>query len=397
MDKLKGVIILTQFSTIYERRNTHSAKWDMLEQVYSIDDATDVLPMWVADMDFALAPVIKDAIHKRLEHPIFGYSMTPEEAKSSLTNWVANKHQLTIENEWILFRQGVIPAMAEAVEAFTEVGDKVLIHTPVYPPFKGIPENLGREVVTSTLLEKNNSYEIDWESFEKCLQTGVKMFILCNPHNPSGKVWSKDDLAKMAALCQQYNVLVLSDEIHSDLVFHPNKHTPMLSAAEDIHNIITFLAPTKTFNMAGIQAATTIVPDEKKRKVLQQLSMSRGDMGLNIFALTAFQAAYEQGAPWLEELLNVLNSNMEYVIEHLSKIDGIQVTKPDGTYLLWIDYRGTGLSEKEMMNRLLLKGKLALEPGTKYGEAGNGFLRMNVACPPVIVEDGVARFIKALS
>ncbi|SFQ63451.1 cystathione beta-lyase [Psychrobacillus psychrotolerans] len=384
------------FSTVFNRRNTYSAKWDMLEQVYSINNASEVLPMWVADMDFAIPSVIIEALQTRMEHPVFGYSMAPEETKSSLTKWVADKHQVTIQNEWIMFRQGVIPGIAEVIEAFTEVGDKVLIHTPVYPPFTTIPTNLGREVVTSQLIEMDNSYEMDWHSFEKCLKNDVKAFILCNPHNPGGKVWSKGDLTKMAALCQQYNVLVLSDEIHSDLIFEPNKHTPLLNVAEDPNNIITFFAPTKTFNLAGIQAAAMVVPDEQKRKVLENLAMSRGYMGLNIFSLTALQTAYEQGGPWLEELLEVLTVNMDYVIEHLSKLEGIKVSKPEGTYLVWIDYRGTGLSEKEMMDRLLTVGKLALEPGSKYGKAGEGFLRMNLACPLSTVQDGVERFKKSL-
>ncbi|MER2079336.1 MalY/PatB family protein [Psychrobacillus psychrotolerans] len=384
------------FSTVFNRRNTYSAKWDMLEQVYSINNASEVLPMWVADMDFAIPSVIIEALQTRMEHPVFGYSMAPEETKSSLTKWVADKHQVTIQNEWIMFRQGVIPGIAEVIEAFTEVGDKVLIHTPVYPPFTTIPTNLGREVVTSQLIEMDNSYEMDWDSFENCLKNDVKAFILCNPHNPGGKVWSKGDLTKMAALCQQYNVLVLSDEIHSDLIFEPNKHTPLLNVAEDPNNIITFFAPTKTFNLAGIQAAAMVVPDEQKRKVLENLAMSRGYMGLNIFSLTALQTAYEQGGPWLEELLEVLTVNMDYVIEHLSKLDGIKVSKPEGTYLVWIDYRGTGLSEKEMMDRLLTVGKLALEPGSKYGKAGEGFLRMNLACPLSTVQDGVERFKKSL-
>ncbi|MFJ7971581.1 MalY/PatB family protein [Psychrobacillus sp. NPDC096389] len=387
---------MSNFSTVYNRRNTFSVKWDMLDQIYSLEDSSDVLSMWIADMDFAIAPVIRDAIHKRMEHPIFGYAVTPDEAKSALTNWLLNKHQLTINNEWILFRQGVIPAMAEAVEAFTELGDKVLIHTPVYPPFTSIPQNLGREVITCRLSEKNNAYEVDFNVFEECLQQGIKVFILCNPHNPGGKVWSKKDLQQMAALCKQYDVLILSDEIHSDLTYKPFKHTPLLNAAEDASNIITFFAPTKTFNIAGIQAAATIVPDEEKRKVLEHFSTKRGAMGLNIFALTALQAAYEEGEPWLEELMEVLSSNMDYAVEHLSKIDGIQVVKPEGTYLLWINYRDTGLSEQDIMERLLTKGKLALEPGTKYGQAADGFLRMNCACPFETIQDGVARFAKAL-
>lgn len=394
---MKGEFTLSDFSTIFNRRNTFSAKWDMLKQVYAIEDDTDVLPMWVADMDFALAPVIQEAIHKRLEHPVFGYSFPSEAVKNALSTWVSTKHQLEIQNDWILLRHGVIPGMAEAVEAFSQKGDKVLVHTPVYPPFKGIPSNLEREVVTCRLIENGNSFEIDWTAFEECIKQDIKIFILCNPHNPGGKVWSREDLTKMAALCKQHNVLILSDEIHSDLVFKPNKHVPLLVAAEETDHIITFFAPTKTFNLAGIQGAATIVPNEKLRKVLENGATRRGEMGLNVFSLTAMQAAYEHGASWLEGLLEVIEGNMKYVVEQLSAIEGIKVSMPEGTYLMWIDYRGTGLNEKDIMDLLLTKGKLALEPGTKYGEGGDGFLRMNVACPRATVEDGVARFKFALS
>lgn len=389
---------MTDFTTVYERRNSNCVKWDSMEQIYSIKDASDVLPMWIADMDFAIPSPIVDALHRRIEHPVFGYSIAPEESKTALTNWLYKKHELQIENNWILFQQGVIPAMAAVIEAFTEVGDKVLIHSPVYPPFTQVPEKLGRVIVTSRLLEQDSTYEIDFDDFEKKLQQGVKAFILCSPHNPGGKVWSKEDLTKIASLCQQYNVLVVSDEIHSDLVFKPAKHIPILSVAEDPNNVITFFAPTKTFNLAGIQGATIIVPDSHKRKILEEQASMRGQMELSIFSLTAFQAAYEHGEGWLEELLEIVSCNMDYVADQLtSKLTGVKVSKPDATYLLWIDYRDTGLSEKEVMDLLLTKGKLALDPGTKYGEAGKGFLRMNVACPRKTLEDGVARFIKALS
>ncbi|MFB5088538.1 pyridoxal phosphate-dependent aminotransferase [Psychrobacillus sp. PGGUH221] len=389
---------MPDFSTVFERRNTHCTKWDLLEQIYSIPDASDVLPMWIADMDFAIPSTIIDALHKRLEHPVFGYNIVPEETKLALTNWLEKKHQLKIENKWIFFQQGVIPAMASVLDAFTEIGDKILIHSPVYPPFNHVPTRLGRIVETCDLMEINSSFEIDFDDFEQKLSSGVKAFILCSPHNPGGKVWTKEDLTKIAALCERYNVLIISDEIHADIVFKPNKHIPILSVAENVNNIITFFAPTKTFNLAGIQAATIIVPDQQKRKILENQALERGQMELNIFSLTAFQAAYEHGEPWLEELLEVVSSNMDYVVEQLTnKLKGIKVSKPEATYLLWIDYRDTGLSEKEIMDLLLTKGKLALEPGTKYGKTGEGFLRMNVACPRHTLEDGVARFIKALS
>ncbi|MDF2064998.1 MalY/PatB family protein [Bacillus sp. Cr_A10] len=389
---------MPDFSTVFERRNTHSTKWDLLEQIYSIPDASDVLPMWIADMDFAIPSTIIDALHKRLEHPVFGYNIVPEETKLALTKWLDKKHQLKIENKWIFFQQGVIPAMASVLDAFTEVGDKILIHSPVYPPFNHVPTRLGRIVETCDLMEINSSFEINFDDFEQKLSSGVKAFILCSPHNPGGKVWTKENLTKIAALCERYNVLIISDEIHADIVFKPNKHIPILSVAENVNNIITFFAPTKTFNLAGIQAATIIVPDQQKRKILENQALERGQMELNIFSLTAFQAAYEHGEPWLEELLEVVSSNMDYVVEQLTnKLKGIKVSKPEATYLLWIDYRDTGLSEKEIMDLLLTKGKLALEPGTKYGKTGEGFLRMNVACPRQTLEDGVARFIKALS
>lgn len=389
---------MPDFSTVFERRNTHCTKWDLLEQIYSIPDASDVLPMWIADMDFAIPSTIIDALHKRLEHPVFGYNIVPEETKLALTNWLEKKHQLKIESKWIFFQQGVIPAMASVLDAFTEVGDKILIHSPVYPPFNHVPTRLGRIVETCDLMEVNSSFEIDFDDFEQKLSSGVKAFILCSPHNPGGKVWTKEDLTKIAALCERYNVLIISDEIHADIVFKPNKHIPILSVAENVNNIITFFAPTKTFNLAGIQAATIIVPDQQKRKILEEQALERGQMELNIFSLTAFQAAYEHGEPWLDELLEVVSSNMDYVVEQLTcKLKGIKVSKPEATYLLWIDYRDTGLSEKEIMDLLLTKGKLALEPGTKYGKTGEGFLRMNVACPRHTLEDGVARFIKALS
>lgn len=395
---MKGEFTLTNFTNVIERRNSHSVKWDMMEEIYSIPDASDILPMWIADMDFAAPSAVIDAIHKRLEHPVFGYSIVPEETKMALSNWLQKKHQLTIENDWIIFQQGVIPAIAAVIETFTNKGDKVLIHTPVYPPFTHVPTKMGRVVETCRLLEKEGSFALDAVAFEKCLQSGVKVFILCNPHNPGGKMWSKEDLTTMAELCQKYNVLILSDEIHSDLIFKPNKHIPIMSVAPDKNNIISCFAPTKTFNLAGIQAATIVVSDENKKQLLDEHALMHGQMGLNPFSTAALQAAYNHGESWLEELLEVVSSNMDYVIEQLtSKVDGLKITKPESTYLLWIDYRDTGLSEKEMMDRLLTKGKLALDPGTKYGAAGEGFLRMNVACPLATIEDAVERFIKALS
>ncbi|BAQ08501.1 fis family transcriptional regulator [Bacillus sp. OxB-1] len=389
---------MSVFEQVWERRNTRSMKWDRLTAVYGLEDASDILPMWVADMDFAAPDVVIDAIKKRLEHPVFGYASEFDDCRDALRNWLGDRYGWNTENEWMQFHQGVVPAIATIIDTFTEEGDGILITTPVYPPFFRIPLQQQRTVVESEMKELDGHYSVDFEDFEAKLQDNVKVFLLCHPHNPGGIVWQEEDLQEILRLCAKYDVLVISDEIHADLVFPEYTHTPLGKIAGDEANrIITCVAPTKTFNLAGLQAAVTISPDPEIRKKLRDKAMARGQMEMNTFAGVAFKAAYEQGGPWLDELLKTLSSNMDYVIQELTAaIPGIKINKPHATYLLWIDYRDTGLSEKEMMDRLLTKGRVALEPGTKYGEAGRGFLRMNVAAPRSLIEEGVKRFIRAM-
>lgn len=396
MKKKRGIGLST-FNNIVERRHTNSLKWDRMNAVYGVQNSEDLLPMWVADMDFAAPKVVIDAIQERLAHGILGYSFVSEEEKDAVRHWLADRHQWKIENDWLLFHQGVVPAIASIIETFTENNDGILITTPVYPPFFNIPGKLNREIIESQMLEHNGVYSLNFEDFEQKLQRS-KLFILCNPHNPGGIVWKEDELKKIIELCTKHDVLILSDEIHADLVFQPNKHIALSTiAGEEANRIITCIAPTKTFNLAGVQAAIIISPDPEKRKMLAENAAAHGLMGLNIFAAVAMRAAFEHGGPWLEELLGIVSQNMDYAIEELNKLPGIRANKPDGTYLLWIDYRDTGLTEQAMMQALLQKGNVALEPGTKYGEAGRGFLRMNLACPSELATDGVQRFIRALS
>ena len=390
---------MSEFENVINRRESRSIKWDMMEDIYGIEDASDILPMWIADMDFAAPQVVIDAIQERLNHGVFGYSYICDACKDAVRNWLQERHAWQTKNEWMLFHHGVIPAIASVIETFTTKDDAVLITSPVYPPFFQIPGHMERTVVECTLLENEGRYSIDFAAFEQALQKNVKLFILCNPHNPGGIVWTIEELQKIIELCAKYDVLILSDEIHADLVFPEHKHIALASVAgEEAKRIITCVAPTKTFNLAGVQAAMMIVTDENVRAKLEQNALAHGQMQLNTFAAAALKAAYEKGGPWLEELVNIISTNMDYVIQKLqSAIPGINIKKPHGTYLLWIDYRDTGLTEEDMMDKLLNKGKLALEPGTKYGEAGRGFLRMNIACPPATVEDAVQRFITALS
>lgn len=390
---------MSVFEKVIERRETRSVKWDMMEKIYNIEDASAILPMWVADMDFAAPEAVIQAMKERLDHPVFGYSYACEGCKDAVRSWLSERHEWETKNEWMLFHQGVVPAIASVVETFTTAGDGILVTSPVYPPFFQIPQRQQRNIVECVMLEKDGVYSIDFEEFEKCLQQNVKLFILCNPHNPGGIVWKEDELKEMLRLCTKYDVLILADEIHADLVFPGHKHIPLVTlAGKEADRIITCVAPTKTFNIAGVQAALMIATDEGVREKLTLNAMAHGQMDLSPFAAAALTAAYKEGGPWLDELLEIISSNMDYVIHELtSAISGLKIAKPHGTYLLWIDYRGTGLTEDEMMDRLLNKGKLALEPGTKYGEAGRGFLRMNVATPRSLVEEGVNRFVTALT
>lgn len=389
---------MKEFELVIDRKETRSVKWGNMEAVYGVDDASDILPMWIADMDFKAPQPIIAAMQERLDHGVFGYSYICTKCKDSVRSWLSSRHGWETQNDWMLFHHGVVPAIGTVVETFTKEGDNVLITSPVYPPFFNVPGHQNRNIVDCQLKEENGNYSIDFEAFEKSLQQDVKLFILCNPHNPGGIVWSEDELRNILRLCKQYDVLVLSDEIHADLVLPGSKHIPLAKLAEEEGGqVITCVAPTKTFNLAGVQCAIMITEDEKLRAALQQSAMAHGQMDLSAFAASALVSAYTECGEWLENLLEIISSNMDYVLDTLPKaVPGISIQKPDSTYLLWVDYRDTGLSEEEMMDRLLNKGRLALEPGTKYGEAGRGFLRMNVATPRAIVEEGVDRFIKAM-
>ncbi|MGG0666584.1 MalY/PatB family protein [Viridibacillus arvi] len=389
---------MSRFDQVINRRDTNSLKWDMMEAIYQIEDTSDILPMWVADMDFAAPEVVTKAIRERLEHPVLGYAFADDATTSTFVNWVEKRHNWTIEKNWVLYHSGVVPAIASIVETYTKPKDKILITPPVYPPFANVPIALKREMEECVMVEKDGHYLLDFEAFERsAAKEAVKLFILCNPHNPGGIVWSEDDLREMLRICAKYDVLILSDEIHADLILDGQKHIPLAKiAGEEAARIITCMAPTKTFNLAGVQVAMMIVSDDSMRDKLLKNAASHGQMGPNIFAIDALRAVYTEGEEWLTELLSYVSANMDLVIEQIpAAVPGIKIVKPQGTYLLWIDYRETGLEEQEVMERLLHTGKLALDPGSKYGESGLGFVRMNVACSKVTVQDGIERFIKA--
>lgn len=383
------------FNEVISRKNTRSVKWDMAGKVFQSED---VLPMWVADMDFQAPKEVNEALIKRAEHGIYGYTVIDDDVKNSVVNWLSDRHQWTIQPEWLTFSPGVVSSLHMAIEAFTEPGDKILIQTPVYTPFYTVIKAHGREMVKNPLIEKDQYFTIDFDDFEEKLKTGVKAFILCSPHNPVGRVWKKEELEEIARLCLKYDVMIFSDEIHADLVFPGEKHIPIASLSDEVlENTITCMAPSKTFNLAGLEASYVIAADAEKRKKLKNQFLKSGYNGLlNTMANTALEAAYTYGKPWLEELMQLLESHKNYVTEQLEEETNLKVTRSEGTYLLWLNCTGLGLSGKELKQFMIEKARVGLNAGLDYGDEGEQYMRMNIACPRATLEEGVNRIIDAV-
>lgn len=383
------------FNQKTNREHTSSVKWGLTKQIFGADD---VLPMWVADMDFSPPNEVKEAIQERVDHGIYGYTYSPPSTTESIQQWIKKRHGWEINHSWILYSSGVVPSISIAIEAFTAPGDKVMLQSPVYTPFFEMIEKNNRQLVNTPLNLINNRYEIDFTLFEDRLKDGVKLFLLCNPHNPSGRVWTKEELTRIGELCYQYNCLILSDEIHSDLILK-NKHVPIASLNETFSDItIMCIAPTKTFNLAGLQASALVIPNKQLRKAFKDVQERQGFFSLSTFGIIGMEAAYRFGEQWLEELLAYLRENVHTVKKYIDiHLPGISMMEPEGSYLIWLNCRELHLSDEELKNRLLNKGKLALEPGIKYGPGGEGFVRMNVACPREVVLEGLERLKKAFS
>ena len=385
------------YNEVIDRKNSHCYKWDNNEAVYNIKDASDLLPMWIADMDIATPSFVIEAMQARLQHPVFGYAKAPDTLYEAIIDWYKTRHQWTISKDLLLFHEGVIPALATIIETFTEAGDNVAISSPVYVPFTSIPMNLKRNVVRVPLVEGDGAWHYDFDALEKAFREGVRAYILCNPHNPGGYVWDENTLHRILQLAKQYDVLVISDEIHCDLVLPPFQHIALQTLNEEIGaDIITCLSPTKTFNLASVQFAMMVPSTKSLATKLQQHALMHGRMAPNIFGMVAAEAAFSKGAAWVDGLLTHLADNIDYVIDACRDLEGLVIEKPMGTYLLWIDYRATGLSEKEMFERLIGVAKLGLDPGAKFGVEGEGFMRMNIAVPRATLEEAVRRLHVAL-
>lgn len=379
------------FDTVVNRKNTNAIKYDLAKKRGKPEDAVS---LWVADMDFPTAPCIQKAVAEKAAHGIWGYSRPDSRYYDALKKWYKERHNFEVQNEWVVNTPGVCFALAAAIKAFTKEGESVLIQKPVYYPFFNIINSLQRKVVNSSLILKNNHYEIDFDDFErKIVQENVKMFILCSPHNPGGRVWTKQELQKISEICLAHNVLVVSDEIHSDITFGSNVHTVYGSLSEQaLKNSIICTAPSKSFNLAGLQFSNIFIADEKLKKAFSEELDKTGYDEPSVFGIVAATAAYSEGADWFDSVKSYIWENIlfakKYIEENASQI---KVLVPEGTYLLWLDFSKTGLSDSEINDRVLNKAKVWLDRGSMFGKEGEKFQRINCATPRIILEDALKR------
>ena len=383
------------FDELIDRRGTDALKLEALLPRWGRED---LIPMWVADMDFRTPPFIVEVIKKRIECEIFGYTEKPHAWYQSIIDWQQRRHQWTITKEMISFVPGVVPAIVMAVEAFTQVGDPVLIQPPVYYPFAAAIRNTGRKVVTNPLLLKDGQYQIDFEDFEEKAKT-CKLFILCNPHNPGGRVWTKDELERLASICLKHKVLMISDEIHADLTLPPYQHTPLATLSKEVaESCVTFSSASKTFNMAGLASAYAVIPNAEVRKKFLDKTVGYMLTDGNIFAFQTTVAAYEQGEEWLSQLLSYIQGNIDYLTQYIDQhLPKVKYIVPQASYLVFLDFRELGLSQKELVSLCTNQAHLALVDGSVFGKEGTGFMRINLASPHSVIEKAAQQLLAVSS
>ncbi len=383
------------FDEFIPRENTDCVKYDLRKQLFGSED---VIPMWVADMDFKTPDFIVDAMKARMDHPIFGYPVKPEAYFTSQVKWLMKKHHWEVQPEWIQFCQGVVPALNLILLAFTEPGDKIIVQPPVYFPFFSTIKNNQREQVDNPLIYKNGRYSFDFDDLEKKIDAKTRILFLCHPHNPGGRLWSIDELTKLAGICIKHDMLIVSDEIHSDLVLPGFNHVPMASISDEIaDHTITCIAPSKTFNIAGLGTSSVIISNSGQRRKFHNM-VERIHIGMgNIFGITASIAAYTFGETWLREVMGYIQGNVDLVVEFCrSRIPDIKPMVPEATYLVWLDCRNLGLNNQELKRFMIERVNVGFNDGPTFGAGGEGFQRMNVGCPRSVVREALERMEKAI-
>lgn len=379
------------FDKITDRTHTNAIKYDLAK---ARGKPEDTISLWVADMDFPTAPCIQKALADKALHGIYGYSRPDERYFDPLKKWFKERHNFEVQDEWVVNTPGVVFAISAAIKAFTKEGDGVLIQKPVYYPFFNTISNLGRKVVNNPLVMKNGHYEIDFDDFEKkIVSENVKLFILCSPHNPGGRVWKKDELQKLSEICLTHNVLVVSDEIHSDIVFAENHHTVYGNLSKEaLENSIICTSPSKSFNLAGLQFSNIFVANPEIRNALKKEIEKTGYDEPNLMGIVAAASAYSEGREWFDAALKYIWENIEFARDYLKKnAPEIKVVIPEGSYLLWLDFSAFDLSDVEINNRILNKAKVWLDNGTMFGSEGEKFQRINCATPRTILKEALER------
>lgn len=376
------------FHTVINRRGTNSYKWDIVKE-------EDVIPLWVADMDFKAAPAILEVLKKRVEHGVFGYTLVPDSYYEAIINWFARRHNWQIDRSWIIYTTGVVPAVSCAIKALTLPGEKVLIQTPDYNCFFSSIKNNGCEVAENELVRRGDSYEVDFEDFERqCADEKTTVFLLCNPHNPAGRVWTKEELERMNDICLAHGVRVISDEIHCELVMPGHRFTPFAAISDACRdNSVVLNSPTKAFNIAGLQIANIICADPAMRRRIDRAVNINEVCDVNPFGVVALQAAYNESEEWLDSLNHYIWGNYLALKEFIAKeLPRLEVTRLEGTYLAWVDIKATGLTSDEAYGKLMKEGRVYVNSGTMYGRrAGEGYLRINLACPRATLLEGMKR------
>lgn len=382
------------FDRIIDRKGTRSYKWDQSEKLFG---SSDITPLWVADMDFESLPEVKEALLKRAELGVYGYSIPSESYKTAAIGWFERRHGWSIKPEWMTDSPGIVTSLSLAVELFSEPGADVILQSPVYYPFYDVIQMNGRKVAKNPLLQQNGRYEMDYDHLEGLMQGGAKLLLLCSPHNPGGRVWEREELLKLGELCLRYGVTVISDEIHCDLALPGHKHIPFASLSEEIANItLTTLAPTKTFNLPGLQSSFIVASNPSlKRKFDHKLKTLSLHMS-SYFAAEAVEAAYTHGDVWVDELVTYIAANADYALSYLTEqLPEVKPMKPEGSYLLWLDCRGLGLDIPGLKKLMFEQAKVAFSEGSVFGTEAEGYLRINMACPRSLLAEALARFAAA--
>jgi cysteine-S-conjugate beta-lyase len=386
------------FDAYLDRKNTQSIKWDFIEKNTGIEVSEDIIPMWIADMDFKAPQEVIDAIKDRADHGAFGYADTPDSTYQAIIDWMDMQFAWKVKKEWIRFSPGVVPGIVTAINAYTHPGDEIIIQPPVYYPFFMAIKNNGRIVVENDLILSDNTYIMDATHFQKLITPRTKAFILCSPHNPVGRVWTKAELETITQICIDNDILVISDEIHSDLAYSGYKHIPTASLSKDFaQNTITFMAPSKTFNVAGLISSVVIIPNNRLRNEFDIMTANQGmSHTKNLLGIIAMETAYRQGKDWLEQVLAYMEDNIKFMIDFIEKrLPGIKVIKPEATYIVWLDCRELGIDN--LFEFIINKANVLLNEGSLFGVCGRGFQRINIACPRSTLEKALLRIEKAIN